>query len=78
MGPVQVEEQGTSRIYRAVTRTRHVELRVADQRCIDGMSGEQFALSVEATIDGEVLRGCAAERPDDVTGVQESGPMAGR
>jgi uncharacterized membrane protein len=78
MGPVQVDVQGTGRVYRVVTRTRRVELRVADRRCVDGMSGEQFALSVEASIDGEVLTGCAAERPDDLPQLEESGPVAAR
>ena len=37
---------------------RRLELWVAPQRCIDGMSGAVSHLSAELRIDGQTLRGC--------------------
>jgi putative lipoprotein len=56
--PQTEDAEGAVR-YRANGEGHELELLIAEQHCKDSMSGEFFAYSAKATLDGKELLGCA-------------------
>jgi uncharacterized membrane protein len=54
---------GATRVFDARAAAERIVVRVTEQRCMDGMSGERFPFTVEVTTGESTVRGCGAERP---------------
>lgn len=58
-GELQAEDAEGTVSYRAVVQGRKLELEIDATACRDSMSGEFFAFSARATLDGKEFKGCA-------------------
>ncbi|HSF04684.1 MAG TPA: META domain-containing protein [Methylomirabilota bacterium] len=45
-------------VHAAVTETHRLTVRIRDNTCVDSMSGDRYASTVEVELDGKAYRGC--------------------
>jgi uncharacterized membrane protein len=45
-------------VHAAITDAHRLTVRIRDTACVDSMSGEQYAATVEVELDGRSYRGC--------------------
>jgi heat shock protein HslJ/uncharacterized membrane protein len=59
----QRHPEGRETVYAAVTEAHRLTVRIRDASCVDSMSGDRYAATVEIELDGQAYRGCGEGLP---------------